>query len=282
MAAFKIGSLNVSSFSRLERRIEISRHLYQNNYDFLCVQETRLKVEQNCVDRHYVFFRNDEGVGLLIAAKKKFKCEQLIIKNLSKITTSCIAIKGKGALLVISIYVPCGIREDDLIADLDTINSFISGRNCIVGGDFNTNSTRTNSFIKWLATVNHELRVITPSLPTFRTGSTLDHFVVSTSLFGGGICRVTDVGMEHKLIAVEVGLKYFAENLDEEDDIIKWQWARWSLFKENAIINNNTFVPGTRNISNGEIDDIINSFTEDVQRSVAQSVPVGKRGRNCF
>lgn len=163
MSHFKIGSLNASSFSKMERRIEVSRYLFQNKFDFLCVQETRLKAGQNCLDHHYSFYRNDEGVGTLIAARKKYKCAQLQINNLTKIQTACISIRGKdGVIILISIYVPCQITRLDLNNDLDAINTFINGRPCILGGVFNTSARQAKYFYDWAATVNHEFRVISP------------------------------------------------------------------------------------------------------------------------
>lgn len=46
-----------------------------------------------------------------------------------------------------------------------------------------------------------------------------------------------------------------------------------------AILENNTFVPNSFNIINNEIDQLINSFTNDITTAVAQSVPMGRRGR---
>lgn len=280
MAVYKIGSVNVSSFCKLERRIEIGRYCAQNKYDLVLVQETKLKVKHTCVDSRYNFYREDDG-GTLIMARKGIKCTQIKLNNLDKVKCTCISIKGKGGdIIVISIYIPCASNLTDILHDLDEISKWLRDRPCIIGGDLNTSPTQHKHIMNWINLNNINYKLISPDGPTFRTGSTLDHFILSAGIVSSDFCKTTDLYLEHKLITLSASLKHFQEEDEIEEKIRKWHLADWRFFRELLTVTQRTFVPNTNNITNEEIDAMVRSFTEEIIEAVDGTVPMGKRGVN--
>lgn len=277
---FKIGSINVSSFRKLDRQIEIARYLYQNKYDFLLMQETRLTARHSPYNNHYTFYRQDEGVGTLIMAKKKFNCNLTTIPNLNSIKTTCITVKGKGMnILIISIYVPNRLPKNTLDADLDKIHNFIDNRHAIIGGDFNTGyDIQARRVHDWINNNQHHYRLASPTSATYRLGNILDHFVLTRDLHGASNCMVDNIGLEHNLITIEAAHKHFIESSADKSLVRKWRRANWDLFADEVISGNRTFIPDESNISNLEIDQAINSLTENILAAVDRAIPVGERG----
>lgn len=195
---YKIGSINVSSFRKTDRQIEIARYLYQSKYDFLLMQETRLTASHSPTNHHYEFYRQDEGVGTLIMAKKKFNCKIITIPKLKSIQTTCISVKGKNMnILLISIYVPCRLPKAILDAELDIIHNFIDNRTAISGGDINTGyDIQSQRFHDWMNNNQHNYRVSSPTTATYRLGNILDHFILTRDLHGVSTCTVdsSDLG----------------------------------------------------------------------------------------
>lgn len=59
--------------------------------------------------------------------------------NLEVINYTAVSLKCKvGTVLIVSIYVPCGVRRDALSKDLDTLAAVaMKYEECIFGGDWN-------------------------------------------------------------------------------------------------------------------------------------------------
>lgn len=76
------------------------------------------------------------------------------------------------------------------------------------------------------------MRLTSPGGSTFRTGSMLDHFIVSTDMFAMDICLRKKIGKEHKLIYFEV---YTNFPIIRENKVVKnWNSIKWGKFTEVA------------------------------------------------
>lgn len=73
MATIRVASINVSSFSKEERGIEVSRFLVRQSVDVCFIQETRFKERYEAELESQNLIRNDSGVGTAVALKKNIQ-----------------------------------------------------------------------------------------------------------------------------------------------------------------------------------------------------------------
>lgn len=275
-------SLNVTSFGRVERRVEIDRLLNSKTIDVCFLQETRLKDKPIENWKKYELIRNDSNVGTLVCVHRKFTTEVVHIHNLSAIT--CTAVKISGAynrnLTVVSIYIPCLTNKKDLFKDLNSIWKATSDGPVIWGGDFNMGSPFQKCYIeKWFSDNAQLVTLVHPCKPTFRSGSKLDYFAVSTDInCANRRSIVSDVGLEHHMISIGVSLNFFAIK-NKGRMAFKWRKTDWKAFAQNAELNLNTSVTEDRNITNEDIDLLVESLARDINVTIEKSVPKGLVGR---
>lgn len=192
MAVINICSLNVTSFMQKDRQIEFGNYLIKNNIDFGLVQESRLKKKKWVeIPKGYNCFRDDTGVGTLILAKNKFKYE-IVPTSLNALNATAIQVKGRSFnnTFIVSLYVPCTTIKNHLITDLDSIANISPNSPLIIGGDLNTGTVIQDKFIRnWINSNSQKFNLISPNTPTFRSGNTLDHFILSTDINTKSSCK---------------------------------------------------------------------------------------------
>lgn len=279
MAEYKVASINVTSLIAIDRRVELDRRMTNESFDFALVQETRLRDSMIWRTKGFKIYRNDSGVGTLIIAKNKFKCEIKDIANLKTTDCTCIEVKGKNQskLFIISIYIKCSSNLNDIHSDLNLIATFCGRTTTIIGGDLNTSGLQKKHIESWVNLNAINFRLTSPSAPTFRTGSKLDHFIVSTDISSRRTCGILDMGHEHKLIHLKVTVG-FAAIRGETIKVKKWYKTDWEKFQDCANNCLHTFVPEHRNVSNDELDELVNSLTEDINNAIDQGIPTGGQG----
>lgn len=132
--------------------------------DFGLVQETRLKKRCIEVPKGYNCFSDDKGVGTLILAKNKFKCE-LIPTTLDALNATVIKVKGTSInnSYIISLYIPCSTPKRDLVKDLGRLSNISINSPIVMGGDLNTGCDHQDKYIRtWISDNNHTFNLVSP------------------------------------------------------------------------------------------------------------------------
>lgn len=279
MTELIIGSINTTSFQQLDRRVEIDKHITTNKFDFCLLQETRLKQKHTILSNGYQCIRNDDGVGTGILVKNKIKVEELEPFNLRVV--SCTGIRVLGGknknLFLFSIYIPCASARSDIISDLNSIVTITKGNPTVIGGDLNVGtSSQYQTIHSWVDNNAALFNLVAPLKATFRSGSKLDYFIFSTDILTTPKCKVTNLGLEHNLIHTNFSLNFMAV-INKDRIGFKWRKANWEQFSE--VANFSTFVPNDRNITDGEIDNLVQSLTDDINRTINFEIPKGLIGR---
>lgn len=279
MANFKCASINVTSFIKLDRRVEIDRLFTADQVDFGMIQETRLKSGMSWRTKSFKVFRNDAGVGTLIMARNRFKCKMIEILNLTTSDCTCIEVEGKNHIkfFVISIYIRCSSTLANIQSDLDLIAKFCGNNTVIMGGDLNTSNYQKKYVESWINLNANNFRLASATVPTFRSGNFLDHFIVSTDVVSRRKCLTKDIGLEHKLILLNVTLGFGVLRGDTVK-VRKWFKTDWTKFQDVANLCLHTFVPEHQSVTNDEIDLIVSSLKEDINNAIDQGVPTGRQG----
>lgn len=280
MFRLNIGSINTSSFADVDRRIEIIKLMEEEKIDICCIQETRLKEKHWVVANKYNNIRNDTGVGTLIFIKNRLKFETLNFDDINHINLTAIKIDSKNRkdLIIISIYIPCVTSKSLLFKEMDIILKKIKHLPFVIGGDFNLAPKQLEYMKKWVDKEAHLVNLITPNAPTFRLGGKLDYFLTSTDIFTNKYCKVKDIGLEHNLIQTTLNINFQA-NVNPFITAFKWKKCDWTSFGEKATLAHTTIVPIDHNITNSEIDAIVDTFTTNIQTTMNNAVPRGAAGR---
>lgn len=282
MTSLKIASINVSSFGCRKRRTEVVASLEKEGVDLCLIQETRIKnkfVNSNELGS-YNCFREDAGVGTLILCKYNFKTERVKL-NTSEAQTTAIKIKlrNKEPLTVVSAYFPVASTVTNLDSDMTALLEQLGHNNVVLGGDLNTGNQSTKMFFRnWKYNNSQLFSMCSPRGSTFRTGSTLDHFIISTDLKIKKMCYTKDIGLEHRMIITEIFVDSKIEN-DILRKVNKWKLTNWDQFRDGLLLENRSKCPNDRNLSPEEIDKVVEEFTDDLQVAICNHVPKGLSGR---
>lgn len=140
--------------------------------------------------------RCDEGVGTAIGVKDNIKFERVLI-NLQNINYTAVKVKSKrGVVLIVSIYVPCKVKREEITTDLQEIMKVSeSFDEKILGGDWNAHHIDWLSAgaenvqgraVAKLVSDNAELEIISTPTPTFRGTTTIDFFIATRGILRGG------------------------------------------------------------------------------------------------
>lgn len=129
---------------------------------------------------------------------------------------------------------------------------------------------------------HHGLRekpnLISPRTASLRTGSILDHFITSTDITVKNRCQVFEIALEHAVIVIQCTLNFCGTNLPRVKTR-KWHKVKWEEFQVMARLGLTTRVPVERNVSNDEIDQLVEEFTLNINIAIDSSVPLGYMGR---
>jgi hypothetical protein len=242
------------------------------------IQESRLNFKRiGELTDGFQMIRNDKGVGTAIILDKKIKVTPFELGALKQIQCCAITAKsGNDNVVIVSMYIPCGISKPNLESDLDSMTKSFANNLAIVGGDMN-NSGRQNLYLNsWAEKNSQTLRLVRPKRPTFRTGSSLDHFLISTAIQAPNRCSVKEIGLEHKLIYINCQLQNQI-NLDRRRSF-KYSAIDKDSFQQIAHECITTNTNHETNLSIEQIDQAVHSLTLDINRAIELAVP--RRGIN--
>lgn len=228
----------------------------------------------------YQSFVDCSGVGTAILLRNKYVARRIDTSSMGFTHIQCTAVgvglREEGSeMLVISIYVPTTNCGSLLEREMDLIASLVDGRLAVIGGDFNTNRTNCqwSSLDGWVKKNGDRFRWHSPIRPTFvRSGGILDHFLPTTGVWAEDACTTRNVGLEHKLICAA----FFARVPPARGRMVrKWHLIDQLQFAAAESDCLWTRVPTRRNLTNGEIDQIIALLTSDLNAIINTAVPLG-------
>ena len=112
--------------------------------DIYCVSETHLKSRHNVNFTGYNTIRDDNNTGSALLIKKDYEFEEVAIDNLLTCSAAAAFIKtaGNKRILIVSVYIRCQSRNEELGHDLKVLSDLQLKSNYLVfGGDFNSRHT---------------------------------------------------------------------------------------------------------------------------------------------
>lgn len=284
MTGLNILSYNATSLINRTRRVEINDTINKTEAMVVLLQETRLNPKHSLVLSRMKVYRNDEGVGTAIGVKFDLAAERVPL-TLKFINCTAVAMKTKkGKILIVSIYVPCNLKCGDMAEDLEKIqNATEEYSEVILGGDWNAHHSdwETSGSDKvdtaGRTIVNHvkangELRIIAPPSPTFRGISTIDFFIISRTLAVAG-ARITTGPDEPDHAHIILKLEQADTQKREKTVAFVYKDVDWEKFKETTTHElAEVRTHKHRNLTNEEIDGIINEVSEGVRRAMDKCV----------
>lgn len=280
MFELSIGSINPTSIKNLERRLELERAIQLLALDVCFVQETRLIGYISSASRAFNYHRNDTGAGTAVLYKKNLKATPVEVGTYGTIECAAILLKGRQGknLCLASLYVHCNAPTTTLKQDLDSLLTTLTTptQNVIIGGDLNNNNRQGRTIANWLNQHIQTIAINSPPGKTFRTGSKIDHFLTTHSIYSTE-CTTKNLGHEHRLIQIKASTEVIPEP-EAQEIIMKWHKVNLDEFQSIARSNLTTRAPQYRNLTNNEIETLIDQITADINKTIEQAVPTGARG----
>lgn len=242
-----ICSLNCNSVYSNMRKAQLNSLILDMTPHFLLLQETGLFQNNILSFKNYKTLRthkNDNtNRGTAIVFQKRLELEQIFFPCIKMIQyTAAKFILENEDILVMSLYIPNNIRLTDLTADLNELERITQGQSTIIGGDLNareaswdeTGENPTGKRIRnWMETVSDSLTLMSPTEATFRTGSILDHFIVSTDLANSNEpVSVVPTFSDHNMIQIILHPNRSVDFLAAEPVYFKdYSKANWTKFR---------------------------------------------------
>lgn len=203
LKSLKILTLNCDSLVSLSRRLELKSILDRNQFDIVMLQETWLEKRHNFNFSNFNTLRTHsikdvpQSIGTALLLNKKINNSRITIP-LKHITYTAAVIKlnnTNSKLAVISIYLSSKLNAMQIKSDLDTLWDHLAKYEFfIVGGDFNARhitwdneSNTAGIYINNFINDNPGFVQICPENPTYQNISTIDHFIMSSSLILTGV-----------------------------------------------------------------------------------------------
>lgn len=277
-------SFNVRSLIESSRRFELVNFLRYHNIDICFLQETHLKFDTNICLENYNIVRDNSPQGTAIVFNKKIKYSVINITNIK--FPNCfveISLSFSGSMKKIlfgSIYVPCNFPNSDFIESLDAINCFSNNYyGVFVGGDFNSRSLswgdsfdnlNGNSFKNWLQYSFHDFTRLCDITPSFPNGSSfLDHFLISSKFVDqtSDNIMISTISSFSDHFALKLSVKIPEYDLIYSPPILftSFEKTNWRDFQSDIDLSlSEISILKNRNLSNVELDNFIDSFTECV------------------
>lgn len=189
-------SYNTTSLVSRQKRAEVNHVIDNQCANIILLQETHLKNNHSLFLSGMKVVRTDDGVGTAIGVKCNIKYEKVTL-NLECINYTAVSVKRKeGTVLVISIYVPCGIGGGRLWKDLQMIKVAAEQyEETVLGGDWNAHHAQWLSggqenpagrTIMRFLNDNAVMEILSTATHTFRGRTTLDFFIVTRGVIRNG------------------------------------------------------------------------------------------------
>lgn len=296
---FKILTLNCNSIRTLQRRAQFYQILDHSKPDFVLLQETALLAFHKVRHTHYKDYRthstNDKN-GTAILYNNKYKTYRTDLNISLQHTAAVVELDNRKTMLLVSLYVPSDLQATSHKKILDDIRKITDRHDYwIVGGDMNARHiqwdkvTNLNGSIlkKWADNNIDACTLVTSDEPTYpRTESTLDHFLVGTSFPTHGHRKKTEpTYSDHSLFMLELNpgdsMRFLEQLPPTYRDFANVNWIRFTAEVRSDL--EEIDIPTTRTLSNKEIDDLIGSVGEVINKHTDRHVkkkPISYRHKN--
>lgn len=282
--AINVVTWNVTSLIKRERRAEMNETMKNTNADIVLLQETRLKPCHSLVMGKMRIFREDNKTGTAVAVNDRWNTERISATVKKTLECSAVRIKTKrGELTVISIYVNCNVKREDLRKDLHALlDECRESRNLIIGGDWNahnplwneTGDDRINAAGKAIEDVmdkDPEIRIHSSECNSFREQSNLDFFMLRGDISGEAV--KIEAGWCHSPVLLRTNLRknQLTERTKEERYILKCEdWEKLRINWTRALMDMN--IDFKKTLNQEEIDDLIKETTKRILSTANDSL----------
>lgn len=282
-----IASYNLTSLIKRTRRTELEEIIRKEKINISLIQETRLSGKNNVKMDAKRIIRDDRGVGTAIITDNDIKTTQITDQKIVEFdfTAATININDR-IIIIISLYIPCRIDLAALQDGLSKLENLISKyEGFIIGGDLNarniiwnnTGDKITNQNGKylqnWLNDNTHVTRLST-SDNTYRDKTKLDHFLVDeiTSVRASSP-RARGTSTCHSIIITTLKEIIKRETLTPVW-IKDYKRANWIALRTKTKDALKPLLPSNNVLeSTQEIDELITTTTEVINKAVEQSIP---------
>lgn len=280
--SFNIITYNATNLCGRPRRAEVNHLINKERANIILLQETHL------MDKHSLFLsgmkvvRTDDGVGTAVGVKCNIKFEKVYISLLYINYTAVCVKREEGSVLIVSIYVPCGINSGQLNKDLQTIRDVAEKYDeTVLGGDWNAHHSmwksggvenRAGVAVARILTECTELVLLHTMSHTFRGRTTLDFFITSRGIIRKGHTLEVGPAMpDHSAVILKIdGGGIMAQ---ERKSVFVYKDVDWDVFREVATHELlEVDVPRTRNLRNAEIDAIIELAAAKVRNAMEKCI----------
>lgn len=279
-------SNNVTSLkANITRRREMEQLACDAGAGVVLLQETRLGPKMSLRFTNMNTYRNDDGAGTAVLINNRIKAVQVYIDGLQVCDMTAIKIFISGrTTLIMSLYIPPTAKYADITADLQLIRREVEMYDdFLIGGDFNAHNpswsigiTKKNATGRALEDMmRHEAAdwcVIASTQPTFRNVSNIDMFIMKTDTARPlrGVMRISTAWC-HSAIAVKTSWNTGNAAKNVPPTKTSFEGTNWPFFRERMTAELSKIpVPKLRNLSNTEVDIIIEETSEAIRRCVAE------------
>ncbi|KAI8122725.1 RNA-directed DNA polymerase from mobile element jockey [Lucilia cuprina] len=228
----------------------------------------------------YNVFLDNSPVGVAILLKNNISFEKVFI-DINQFQTNFIQIKiNKNSrletILIGSVYIPTNLSRESLSGGLNVILETASRFDgLILGGDFNAKNTswgdhsenmNGKTLYNWLQDHTLEVTRLCDIRPSYPNGdSFLDHFLLSAHFVNREVpnFRITSLPTfsDHFPLKLELRLENTEFILNPARFHTSYKKTNWNNFRRDIDIAMNSITPPeNRNLSNNEIDVLINEF----------------------
>lgn len=299
---FNVIQLNVNSIRSIWKRQELNIFLKKYKPQVLLLNETKLNSKHKVTFKNYNFIRNDRpnnqgggGTGILVRKPIKYT----VIgppRDFKSIECTIINVPTKGhSLIIASIYVSKEKQYNIDTKDLDLIFGLghVNTDQFIFGGDFNShhplwlnNSTNTNgnSLYNWYLDNldKYSITIKSPLHPSRHLNDThtyLDFFFTSSNINvihpAGYSNYLSTIPFESDHDAVLLTLSLNDSTLEEDPiTITNFSGTNWKSFNKKIDQSISQLeLPTNRNMTNSEIDNVIEDLSAIFQNTIDTTVP---------
>lgn len=298
--SLNICSLNCNSLYAVAKKAELNSTIKILKPDILLLQETGLYVKNTLYFKNYNIIRThkckvNKILGSAIMAKTKFKFQQHIFQNIIHLQYTAAKFFFKhDQILVVSLYMPTKLTNEQFNHDMTEIYRQTTGQPTIIGGDLNARHLNWDTCLngngrkleRWTELHLDEFTLMSPTEETFRTGSVLDHFLVSNDIFDPeqtGPVSVYPTFSDHHLIKMKILLKSPIYTIEQKPDFFRnYKKADWMLFKHRThnllkTIHQDTLKNFAEETTRHEIDELVAQITRVIKEEADRAIPLREK-----